>query len=280
MSTKEKIEHDYRLTIILILILFIGFFFIASPKIFDREDSAFLSFLSTLGITLTTASFVTLVNETILKINFVNILRKAVHDEVLDLMPEKYKNVKNCGIVDAYKELYLSSVQDNLRKAYNAEIRIMNIWIPWLYQYKNELVDAIENRKCKVKVILLNPDSTEAINRRAMSIRDKTKPEQIKANIESNLHSLNFVFSKLNKSFHQNLKLKYSDGFVSTSLLGIGDTIRLGLYLNGRTASRGMQIKVVGPKGDFYKELTNHFDQEWSSSEPVKLESIDIESSD
>lgn len=218
-----------------------------------------------LGYSVITAGVVSYLTDLLL-IRTLSEKTEKVFTKVIDKkMPERYKNLKNAGIFDTYPKLKTDLIIKKLDRAVNCDIFILKIWISELEKLIPSLVDAVENRKCSVKILLLDPINNEAIEKRALTIKSMDS-KVIQNQIQSNIRIIEIAYKEIEKN-RDNFMFKKHSSFVSVSLFGIGGEINMGLYLRDSISSNSFQIRLTGKTRSHYNAVKYHFDEEWKHAE-------------
>jgi hypothetical protein len=207
-------------------------------------------------------SAISLIYESWLRTSFIEEMKKTVEAVIIQQMPSRYTNIRHSGIVDSYESLNIEKLKERLNSAHNTEIRIHKIWMPGIEYLKDTLTDAIEKRGCEVKILLLNPDSKEAIEKRAAATKYLGHDSFVSI-IRLNIELLESMRRQLSQNKRDKLQLRLHSSFIAVSMIGYGETILVGFYLRNRIATAGTQLKVCDASRYFHIELSNHFNTEW-----------------
>ncbi|WP_162340569.1 hypothetical protein [Cyclobacterium salsum] len=223
-----------------------------------------------IGTTVLTIGLISFIYELILRNSFLQRTREAVSEVIRESMPARYTNIKDAGIIDAYKGLKIDKLREKFMECKKCRIRILKIWIPNLHTLENSIVDAINRRECSVEIILLDPSCQEAIQKRSLAIPYYEK-EDIISNLNLNIAVIKSIWERLQDKSKLTFNLHKS--FIGASIIGFGDTIIAGYYLHNRLASEGMLIKVNDVTKGFFHELDEHFETQLKKSEPYDFTS-------
>jgi hypothetical protein len=148
------------------------------PTFDDKEktvENFWHLFLRDVGISLFPIGLVSFIYEVILRNNFIVNMTKTI----TEIMPGRYKNMRESGIVDVYSDLKIDKLKTDIEKVHRTEIRIIDIWMENFNRIENAIITALKNRKCEVKILLWNPMEIDAIENRARSLRNGTTTRAI-----------------------------------------------------------------------------------------------------
>lgn len=194
-------------------------------------------------------------------------LQKKIIAILTKSMPDSYRNILKHGITDAYTDLDSKHLKDRLTSAKNCLIRINQIWMPFLNESIDQdvIINSIE-RGCTYQIVLCDPSLDEPLEKRAKSTSYSI--DYYKSHIYENIIFLNELWVVLKQRNLQNsLEVKLHKDFIGISLIGIADYFIFGLYLQGKVATSGMQIKIdqITHETDteFYTQIENHFNKQW-----------------
>lgn len=224
----------------------------------------------TLGVTLLAGASVALVLEVVLSKERNNSLKETVEEALAPHVPENYKNIRKHGIKDCYHQLDILSMQDKIRET-RSRIRIMVIWIPQLDVLRASLLDAIRSNDARLDILLCDPDQKDALEKRAKSVPGYNLKDY-QNNIDLNLRILSTIERELRgTALADKMEVRRYRGFISTSLYGYGENFILGIYLDGRLSTSGLQFRVTDSTSSFYNELDRHFTSCWEQSSSGKV---------
>jgi hypothetical protein len=198
-------------------------------------------------------------------------LRAMIKEEIEASMPPRYINIKDVGIVDAYTELQIDRWRKKIENVSKTDIRMLKMWVDDFYAFQTALHSAVAARECTVRIMLIDPSNTEAIKKRASCIPNLTA-EHIQQEVILNLRTLFSTWEKLPADKKPKFQIKLHSSFIAVSLYGVADELVFGLYLHGRLATQGTQIKVHGGGHALYDELDLHFENEWANAIPFSFE--------
>ena len=271
MTNKNK-KYNKRSIFVALILLVAGLLCIILATLFDdikllSRDFWNFTFLG-LGSTLLSVAFVTFLYDQLQRKHFFKSTVEAFSNVMDQKMPQRYINLRDAGITDAFIGLKVDSFCHRIKDLRDSEIRILKIFIPNLHTLHNALRSAIDDRNCTVKIILLSPNAKEAIEKRAQTLPlDDAK--YITQEINQNIEKLKHLYSVIKNK--DRVEVKLHNSFVSVSLIGYGARFWAGLYLRNRIATDGMFIKVQGETNSHYKELDQHFKAEWEAAESLDL---------
>lgn len=195
-------------------------------------------------------------------------VEKALQKIIIDSMPPKYVNIKRVGIVDAYDFLEIEKLRQKIERLENTEFKILKIWTPTLNLLESTIISAIDNNNVTFRIALLTPNAKEAIEKRAMSLKDYD-PDQVIGEIIKNLRRCKSIYNRLKNK--DNFQVRLYDAFISIPIYGYGTSYIMGLYLHNRLSEEGVQIKVSSVGSKLYKKLDEHFEAVWNISEEINF---------
>lgn len=195
-------------------------------------------------------------------------IKPLLNEAIKENMPPKYTNIRESGIIDVYKEFYIDRLKIKIERT-SKIIRILRFWFDSFDKLKDPIIKAINERNCKVQIILVNPDSTEAIEKRVQNI-DEYSAENIQEKIKRNIRLIEKIHEKLNTDKKENIELRLHNSFISISYTQYDDTILAGFYLHNRLATNGTVLKISehSKSGEnfLYNELKAHFEIQYKNS--------------
>lgn len=194
-----------------------------------------------------------------------NTLAQAIDSSISNKMPSKYTNLSHAGIDDAFSSLHVGRWKQKLRKLSGFPIRVLKIYIPDMREIEPELFWAIQHQCCSAQILLLNPASEEVLEKRAQCLHNTTA-DDIRRQITENIRVLQSIWLRLTPDRQHALQLRLHTSFVAVSLHGQAEEFTVGLYLRGRTATQGVQIRVRGAGKELFQHLHQHFEQEWTDA--------------
>lgn len=258
-NSSENSEGFSKLMVFFLFLAILGLLGIITsnylPKPYDH-------LFRDVAVTLSAISVISLIYENWLRKKFVDEMRTTVESVIRKQMPSQYKNVKNSGVEDIYENLDKGKIKRALKSFHNGEIRILKIFMSDMDDFEQTLLEAIENRNCTVKILLLDPNQKSAIEARAIAVPHNTHEAYV-SHINMNLSVARSIYKKLSKEKKDKFEVKLHKSFIATSIIGYGETMIVGFYLQGRIATEGTQLKVKEATHFFYNELNTHFDEEW-----------------
>lgn len=279
-SIKDELSKIFKMSPPLIWALVIIVLFSTALLFIAREYKLeTLHEIGVLGVTITPILFI---YERALRVHLLNEMTSALKDiineaaikeDILQFLKKSQSDVFNnlieSGMSDAFIRLDPSHLEKRLL-ANKGEIKVSKIWMPYVNQNLdiNVFVTSIENG-CNYKFVLWDPEMDEALIRRARASKsyDLTK---YKRHIVDNIDFLQTLWVELKKKGKEDkLELRLHNDFIAASLIGFDEYFLLGLYLNGRIATNGMQLKIDRDTKNgsaFYKELNNHFNIQWKDA--------------
>ncbi len=275
--------HSLRLLVAALGLLLAGLgMIVAATLVAEKEMQWVKSLFETVGSSVLTLGVISFIYEFYLRRSFLDTVKSVVRNELVraegeidDLvkssleavvdasLPRSFQNIKDSGIVDAYENLEPGSVKRKILSCHNTRIRFSKMWIPYMYSIDGPLLSAIATRGCTVQVLLYSPDAAEAIEKRAAALPSLTA-EMIRRNIEETIAFFSTMRKQLTEEQRVKLEVKLHRQFIGASIFWYGDVIVFGGYLDGRPATEGYQIKIAGADHDFYRDLSRHFERQWS----------------
>lgn len=252
----------------LLLIVFGASLIFISKRIKD-PNSELHFMLHELGILFVTIVPMILIYERILRNSFLSEMGEKMNDVIKENIPESIERIRESGLCDVTGKLRYETVLKQLDQTSNAKFRILKIWIPSFELLHDALLDAIVKRQCEVEILLLHPHCTEAIEKRSKAYNQDLS--RVQSHITNNLRDLMELYRQLPAEYKNKLTVKLHRDFISLSLLGVDNTFYAGLYLHGRVATEGTQLRVKGKGTPFYTELYKHFKYQWKNAEVVDL---------
>lgn len=223
--------------------------------------------LRDVAVTVSAISSISLVYEFWLRKKFVEEMRQTVDDVIREQMPSRYSNMRDSGIVDAYERLDREKLIRRFKNLRGTTIRIHKIFMLDLDDFESVFIDVIKNRDCEVEIMLLNPESKASIEKRVLAVPYR-KFETYVSHINMNIEVAESIYRKLPEDKRSKFRLRLHDSFVGVSMIGWKGELIVGLYLQGRSATDGTQLKVTGESHFFYHELLDHFEKEWEKATP------------
>ncbi len=255
------------------LTTFFFFFLLLSFLVFFVSDLLIEPYkhqLKDLSLTIFAICSISLIYEFFLREQFIVEMKETVEKVIKRQMPSRYTDIKNSGIVDVYERIDREKLTRTLKSVENTVIRIQKIYMTDMKEFENILFDAVENRGCEIRIMVLNPDSAKAIEARAEAV-PYSEPDEYVDSIKKNIKIAKSIKKKLSDDNKDKFQLRLHDSFVAVSLIGYGETFIVGLYLYGRLAVNGTQLKVCESSRYFYNELSNHFNTEWDLATPYEF---------
>jgi hypothetical protein len=261
----EKPVKSYRVTIIALsgIILGIGLFPI-SERIDNHIVRLVIEHLASIFIAVFTLH---LFSDWFLKKEMIEIIRYEISDSIHSALPNSFKEIKKSGIVDVYERLNFEKLNEHLAQITKTEIVFLTMWVPYIPHIKEALVDAVNNRKCTVRLLIFNPKSESTIRHRANSLKKGGFTGQtIQTYIDLNRQELIAAYNEIEESKKNSFQCRYYDEWVSIAMYGYGDELLIGHYLINKLSTETPYLKVAGKDKELYKEFHNHFDEVWRRS--------------
>jgi hypothetical protein len=216
------------------------------------------------------------VYEHILRENFIKEMNSNIEDKIEEAMPPSLKDVRNSGIIDAYPYLKIDKLKAHLEESNHSEIKVLDIWFENLSHIEDLLLKVVTTENCVVRILLWNLKNEDVLIRRALSIGKGKDEIFIMQRILDNLQSLKHLLlriKELSKDGNGKLEVKLYESFIGISLLGYGHEYYAGFYLRGKLSSLGTQLKVSGNHRFFYKQLDQHFEEQWQDNTNIDFKS-------
>lgn len=222
----------------------------------DHEENFWRLFLRDIGIALFPIGIVSLIYEIFLRNNFIGNMTQTI----MQLMPSRYTNLRESGIIDVYSDLRIDKLKLDIEKVHKTEIRIIDIWMENINRIEAALIESIVFRGCEVKIMLWDPRSLDALENRSRALGNGVTLRRMVDNIILNLRHLDNIFETLEKyPNREKFQVKLYNSFIGVQYIGIGDECLVGIYLRERISSMGTILKVAGKQHFFYQELDKHF---------------------
>lgn len=217
------------------------------------------------GETIVAATTVAMIFEVMLAAHRERALKTLIKNAVRDIMPVRYLNIREHGVVDCFNELDIIKMRQRIEKCYDVDLRVQVIWVPQLDTLRMALLKAIDDRKCRVKILLVDPDTeVDALRARAACLPGYTA-ERFQNSIRFNLEVLATMKKELRNPLR--LQVRLHRGFIAASLYGYGESLLVGLYLNnGHVSSDGLHFKISDTRSSFYRQLSDHFEASWEGA--------------
>lgn len=179
-----------------------------------------------------------------------------------------YEKLKQSGIINIYSTFDEREFAAYLQHTEKTDIYILTIWITHLPFLKDVITDLLKNKKCKVNILIFDPDIQDVLKRRADSlwtaagVSEKTIAEGIK----SNRNLLRAIYAKLPDPFKSNLKCRYFSDWITCPIYCCDDKMLVGNYMVDKLAYESHFIEIAGKESILYKNYRNHFDKTWENS--------------
>lgn len=241
-----------------------------SYLLLKEPNNLFYTTLQGFGFTIVTAGIVSLISDSFLLKSLSNKTEDVFEKIIDEKIPLNIKNLKKSGIVDTYQTLNTEKLLGKLSRAKNCEIYIFKIWISDIVRMNPILRDAVENRGCNVKILLLDPKEINTIEKRASTLIIET-PQWIQTQIFQNIEIIENLKNSIDIKHRHKFEFRTHNSFVSTSLFGIGSEVSLGLYLRDCLSSNSFQIKLCGETKSYFHTITEHFDKEWDEGKQYEF---------
>jgi hypothetical protein len=289
LSGLKNMNPKYWVAFLLLIVLggFLIFLSKYIPEKFGYNEHGWEFFvINELGILFISIVPMVFIYERVLRNNFLAEMKEKIDESIKERSPElteiiesniektisnhipKYlSKIQESGIYNVYNELDYAEVISKLKKVKNTKIRILKIWIPSVELVCSCLKDAIINRNCTVEIILLNENCSEALEKRGKHYGYDL--QTIKNHITDNIRELEDLYNCLPVELQTKIQLRLHEDFICVSLLGMENYFYTGLYLHGRVATLGTQIKVHGRGNFFYDEIYRHFKYQWTHGSEI-----------
>jgi hypothetical protein len=191
--------------------------------------------------------------------------------QVAEVMPNRYTHIRSAGISDAYPQGDLAGFETELRALHHAEIRILGIYLENDARICNAIKEAVETRGCSAKIILWDPRETDALAKRAASLKSQSNTDMVD-NIKRSLKSIVNTQKRMSPAHANNIEVKLHQSFIGVAMMGFPGAYHVGFYLRERLVSFGTHIKVIDATRYFYQELDLHFKSQWEDPTNVLFE--------
>lgn len=202
-------------------------------------------------------------------------IKKEIDSVISEKMPGTVRRITTLGISDAYPKVDFEKLSNWIDQLWDAEIKILKIYMPEPERFRNSLVNAVKYRRCTVKILLLHPDEESTILARTNALAHESYDSYINR-IRNSIMDVETMRRQLKEVNKENgLELRLHRSFIGFSLIGIDDEYIVGLYLRNRMATEGTQLKVCKSNCQLFNELREHFSHEWDSLKNVDFDDID-----
>ena len=243
---KEKVKitdrkESYRTAEVFtfLILTIVGFAFLISGLILSNKhpDYRLVSFAVTgAGTSILSVGLISLIITLFLRRKFIQLMTEIFGEVIQEKMPQRYKNLKKSGVLDAFMKLSSSRINYKLHNAEDCEIFIQKMWISNYDEFDDLIVDAIKTRNCTVRILLLDPNCKEAIEKRSKSLNGIRTPAEITHALQQNFNTIHNITRELNDEEKTRFTVRLYDSFIAVSMIGVGGEITLGLYLRKKRA--------------------------------------------
>lgn len=194
----------------------------------------------------------------------------TVKKTIAKILPLRYRRIRENGILDCVENIDVNEYSRKLENVHNTTIRILAIWVPFISALHRVLLEAVRHRNCTVEIMLWDPSHTEALYKRA-AVLPGYEYQRFRDQILFNLSVMAAVYDALPDELRQRFRVRLHSGFIAVSLYGYGQNYFVGLYLNGRLATSGTQIRVGDCSTKFFQNVDEHFSDCWKRAESSEL---------
>ncbi len=275
MKNAREFQNFLKHLLPYILMLFtFGFAFLFAAEHWKNSFShAIIFLLESLGVLCLSILVMHFIYEVMLRGAFLKLILIVFEKILKQNIPTFLNRVIESGIVDVSDGLNMDELKTVIDNVHDTTIKFLKIWIPELSRLEQALIDAINNRNCKVVIILLDPNSS-AIIKRVPMILMYNRIEDVRSQIYLNINVIKSIYERLEPKKRKNLELRIHDSFVAISLIGYGCTYLQGNYIHGRIATSGQILKVEssGVIKKYYRELNEHFKIQYKHSVPYDFD--------
>ncbi|GAB5528196.1 MAG: hypothetical protein Roseis2KO_60680 [Roseivirga sp.] len=261
----EKQRFFPLITLIgILLLLAVGLFgLIVANSDYFQISKDWKAILDDLSIGMLVVGLLSAFDRYLSKRSFLIQNKKSLEEVIDSRMPQRLINLRDSGLANAQIGFDINDFTERLKEIKDKRIIINTIWVPDIHRICNDLIDAINNRGCSVQVLILDPTSAkEVIQKRSSSLRYSA--QTIDQKIRHTLEVLKLLMSDIHDQ--SRFEVKVHNSFISASILGLGDTVWLGLYLDGRIATEGLHLKICGEDSPIYADIQNHFEIAWEKA--------------
>ena len=265
---KKKTYNNSKLAIqfTYIALMLIGLAGLVISQIIDSKYGDLYnfweSFLNNLSTTILTIGLVTMFFELKLRDRFMKRISKEFEKIIDDKMPERYDRLTKSGIIDGFEELEFSKIRERLDNAKDCEIIFYKMWISNLDDIEKALEKAAGKNNCNVRILLLDPTADATIKARASVLKGRNE-DMIKENINSNIKIIKSIIDRLDERTKSNIEIRTHNSFIPCSIIGIGEVLSVGLYLNNLLSTQGIHVRFAGRTRTHPQALFEHFENEW-----------------
>jgi hypothetical protein len=272
----------------------IGFLFLLSDKILPSYAQTTTPYLRDLGSSLIAVGLVSLVVELVLRKHFVDVLHQTLseklhdelaklHDELLNRLERRLsdslvhrvfqaRQVRDlAGVTDVSEKLSVESLSEQISQAHN--IRIMQTWIPFLYEIVPSISRALADHR-KVELLLLNPESNLAVRRsKAMGYSNL---EQVSDYIVANLKEIKFNIVDDTTVDSKTLEVRLYDTLPIACIYQLDARIIFSLFLEKQRAHQTPHFVIAQQNTWLYTALKSYMDAVWNEATVFGFEDLSV----
>lgn len=211
-----------------------------------------------LSFVLIPISLMVLIYEMVLRMEWVALIRECMEEETF----------LKAGGKRVYLNFDKTDIEDEIEKASNVEICIMQSYIPQILmegsktRWRNLITDSIK-RGCHLKVLLLSPNERAYIENRSKQLNRNPQTFQ-----EDIVKCIKFL-KELKKEFGERVEVKAFNEYPIGPVLIVGRTLYHGFFLQKKDALECPFIKIELINGGAFKEFRDAFQRVWETGDPI-----------
>jgi hypothetical protein len=244
-----------------LIIAFIGVLLIILSQGSNPVPEYLKEYLNLLGIALVPSGVISLIYEYMLRETFLREMRSQLLDSLQSEFSPLFA-IKDAGIQALHDEFPADDIVEGISNA-QIYIKIFTTWIPIIEKIERPFLNAAK-RGCKIKILILNPDSPFAKSRsNDLGFASDT---YVQGQINNGLDELvrycsqNHILGKVD--------IRLYDSTPTLFFIAYDDTFIFCPYFKNKMGIHTWQIEVKGVNSFLVKSLTEHFDAIWKTAEP------------
>lgn len=229
-----------------------------------------------LSFVLIPISLITLIYETVLRAEWVELIKECMEEETF----------LKAGGKRVYPNFNLSDIEKEIEKATDVDIRIMQSFIPQIQEASSQerwsaLIDEALKKMCRFDILLLSPDSPKTsayIDMRTSHLGKDFTSEEFKRKIN---RSITFFRERKNKYFFRkdredkekrldSVEIRvFTEYYPIGPIIIVNDTLYHGFFLPKKNALECLFIKVELTKRGMFKEFEEEFENVWKTAKTI-----------
>jgi|GEM_PF-5377111 len=238
------------------------FLFWANQISDEEKYHTWKSIVDHIGVIALVAFTLHVISESFLKKEFLENIRGEINDSIENSLPNSVKKIKSAGIVDVFHEFPHESFSKRLSTIADTEIIFLTMWIPDMASFSRVLIKAVNERNCKLRLLIFDPTSENTIQHRANSISSLgIGPDSIKMSITENCRNLRAAFAQVRPEKQKNFECRFYNEWVSLCIYGSGEELLIGHYLMDQLATQNHFLKIYGHDKELYMQFHAHFEK-------------------